>query len=131
MAINYVKLQATALRLINQSGRAITLGRKSRTPADANEPWNGPTGADTTLALTGVFVPPATVREFGLPALGEGTEYRDMLRFSQQIIIVAPEANDIRDYEYVVDRGDQWGIIATQVLRPGDLVMLGFIGVRR
>jgi hypothetical protein len=131
MAINYVKLQATALRLINENGRAITLVRKSRTPADANEPWNGPTGADTTLSLTGVFVPPSSVREFGLPALGEGTEYQDMLRFSQQIVIVAPEANDVRNYEILQDRSDDWGIVATQVLRPGDLTMLAFIGVRR
>lgn len=129
--VNYVKLQATALRLINANGRAITLGRKSRTAADANEPWNGPTGADTTLAIFGVFVPPNTVREFGLPSLGEGTEFQDLLRFSQQIVIVAPEDNDIRDYEYVIDRSENWGIVATQVLRPGELTMLGFIGVRR
>lgn len=131
MAINYVKLQATALRLITENGRTITLGRKSRNPADASEPWNGPTGADTTLSISGVFVPPSSVREFGLPALGEGTEYQDLLRFSQQIIIVAPEDEDIRDYEYVTDRSENWGIVGTQVLRPGDLIMLGFIGVRR
>lgn len=129
--VDYVRLQATALRLINENGRAITLVRKSRTPADANEPWNGPTGMDTSLSLVGVFVPPNSVREFGLPALGEGTEYVDMLRFSQQIVIVAPQANDVRGYEIVRDRSVDWGILATQVLRPGDLTMLAFIGVRR
>lgn len=130
--VDYVRLISTASRLITANGRSISFRKPSETPSDSNKPWNGPTdGDEIQLDLTGVFVPPNTVREFGISALGEGTELKDLITFSQQIVITAPGENDLREYSSLVDRDDRWGILGMQVLRPGDLQILAFVGVRR
>jgi hypothetical protein len=130
--VDYARLAITASQLIQNNGRSITFVKLSETIADANKPWNGPDADDeSTLALNGVFVPPNTVRQFGLSALGEGTEFKDLIAFSEQIIITAQGENDLREYTSVIDRDDRWGIIGLQVLRPGDTTLLAFVGVRR
>jgi hypothetical protein len=130
--VDYSRLATTAARLIQSNGRSITFVKLSEAVDDPAKPWNGPgAGAETTLALNGVFVPPNTVRQFGLSALGEGTEFRDLVTFSEQIIITAQGENDLREYSSVVDRDDRWGIIGLQVLRPGDTSLIAFVGVRR
>jgi len=128
---DYTKLAATAARLIKNNGRSITFVKLDEAAADPSEPWNGPASNETTLALNGVFVPPNTVRQFGLSALGEGTEFKDLVTFSEQIIITAQGENDLREYTKVIDRSDRWGIIGLQVLRPGDTTLIAFVGVRR
>lgn len=130
--VDYVKLQKTAIRLIKKNGREITLIGLNETAADPSKPWNGPAaGGETDLIVSGVFVPPNTVRQFGLTALGEGTEFRDLITLSEQVIIIAQGDIDIRTFTDVLDRGERWGIIGMQVLRPGPITLLSFIGVRR
>lgn len=130
--VDYVRLQATAQRLIEKNGRQIQFVRLNENASNTNRPWKGPpTGGETTLDLRGVFVPPNTVRQFGLTALGEGTEVDDLVTMSEQIIITAQGDNDLRIYTEVVDRSERWGIIGLQVLRPADVTLLAFVGVRR
>lgn len=130
--VDYNRLAATAVRLIKSNGREITFVKLNETAADSNKPWNGPdSGSDATLVLDGVFVPPNTVRQFGLSSLGEGTEFKDLIAFSEQVIITAQGENDLREFTSVVDRDDRWGIIGLQVLRPGDTSLIAFVGVRR
>ena len=137
MAVDYDKLALTAQRLIQENGRAITLKRNDRTTADPAKPWNGPTTVEaptSDLSLYGVFVPPNTVRQFGLTALGQGTELIDLLKFREQIIITSQGQVDIRNYDRVVDSGypnENWSLTGMQVLRPGNTYILAFIGVRR
>lgn len=130
--VDYVKLQKTAIRLIKKNGREITLIGLNETAADPLKPWNGPVaGGEENLIVSGVFVPPNTVRQFGLTALGEGTEFMDLITLSEQVIIIAQGDIDIRTFTEVLDRNERWGIIGMQVLRPGDVTLLSFIGVRR
>jgi len=130
--VDYVRLAATANRLIEKNGRSIQFVRLNEDPADPTKPWNGPAaGGEGNLDLFGVFVPPNTVRQFGLTALGEGTEFQDLLTMSEQVIITAQAENDLRLYTEVVDRSQRWGIIGLQVLRPADVTLLAFVGVRR
>lgn len=132
--VDYVKLQNTAIRLIKSNGREITLVKLDETAADSAKPWQGPTvvnDASASLVTRGVFVPPNTVRQFGLSSLGEGTEIEGLLTHSEQVIIIAQGDVDVRDFSKVIDRGEEWGIIGYQVLRPGDLGILSFLGVRR
>lgn len=130
--VDYVRLSATANRLIEKNGRSIQFVRLNESPADPDKPWNGPAaGGEGNLDLFGVFVPPNTVRQFGLSALGEGTEFQDLLTMSEQVIITAQAENDLRLYTEVVDRSQRWGIIGLQVLRPADVTLLAFVGVRR
>lgn len=130
--VDYNRLAQTASRLIKNNGRSISFIKLNETSDDANEPWNGPAdGGETTLALNGVFVPPNTVRQFGITALGEGTEFIDLVTMSEQIIITFPGETDLREYTSVLDRAVRWGILGMQVLRPGEVTMLAFVGVRR
>lgn len=131
--VDYVKLSATALRLISKNGREINLVRKAQGAADPTKPWDGPTGGtDTLTPIKAVFVPPNTVRQFGLTALGQGTEFMDLIAMSEQIVIVNPESLELKDYSAVIEAdGSSWGIIGLQVLKPGPIQLLAFLGVRR
>lgn len=130
--VDYVRLAQTANRLITANGRSIQMVRKNEVSADPTRPWTGPpAGGETTLDLSGVFVPPNTVRQFGLTALGRGTDFMDLVAMSEQIIITYPGPNDLRVYTEVVDEGVRWGIIGLQELKPGTVEMLAFIGVKR
>jgi len=133
---NYAKLQKTAQRLIDKNGRSITLVRQDRTNDNASRPWKNnadPSGAGAQKEIVkGVFVPPNTVRQFGLTALGQGAEIEDLIANSENVIIISPgDAYDVREFQEVIDGTETWGIVGTQILRPADLVLLGFLGVKR
>jgi len=129
---DHTKFVTLAKKLLNSHGRSISFIKLNELPADPNKPWKGPgVGGETTLLVDGVFVPPNTVRQFGLTALGLGTEFQDLIAMSQQIIIVSPGENDLREYTSVLDNGERWGIIGLQILKPGITTILGFVGVRR
>ncbi|QDP61611.1 MAG: hypothetical protein Tp138OMZ00d2C19078261_72 [Prokaryotic dsDNA virus sp.] len=129
----YERMAATANRLITKRGRDLRLVRLDQDAGDTQRPWWGPgdNPNEQFLPLKGVFVPPGTVRQFGLQSLGLGTEIEDMIAWSEQIIIVAQGENDLRLYKEVDDGGVRWGVVASQILKPGTTTLLGFIGVRR
>lgn len=130
--VDYVKLAGTADRLIEKNGREIGFVNVNDTPVDSDKPWLGPDeSGDVITSLNAVMVPPNTVRQFGLSALGQGTEYRDLITFSEQILIVYPEDNDMRMFTHVLDNSIRWTIIGIQVLQPADKILLAFVGVRR
>lgn len=133
-AYDYSKARATADRLIQRFGRPITLKAESRTPADVDTPWKGSAVSPsniTEVTLWGVFVPPGAVRIFDLTALGEATKNVDLIAFSEQIIITYPGDVDISPFKVVNDGTADWGVTATQLLKPGSDQVLAFIGVRR
>jgi len=129
----YNRLAATAVRLINKRGRLIRLIRFDETAANAARPWKGPPIIPTepSTEVYGVFVPPTSVRQFGLTALGLGTEMESMIATSEQIIIVSSGETDLRQFSEVFDQAQRWGIFASQILKPGSTTLLGFLGVRR
>lgn len=129
--VDYTKLAATATRLITKNGRLVTFVRPTETPVDTDKPWDGPEAGETLLELPVVAVPPNTVRQFGLTALGEGTEFQDLIAFSEQVLICNPEDNDLRQFTFVREGAVEWGIIGLQVLKPANTRLLAFVGVRR
>jgi hypothetical protein len=129
--VDYIAIAATAKRLVEANGRAVTLTGLKGVAANAAQPWDGPTDlVGAPLPLFGVFVPPNTVRQFGLTALGQGTEWIDLMTISEQMMITFPGEVDIRNYTTLND-GTNWGIIGSQVLKPADVTLLAFIGVKR
>lgn len=134
----HARLAATATRLITKHGRPITFVAENRTPADVSKPWGPPALAgdppavvETTLSAVGVFVPPNTVRQFGVTALGRGTEFMDLMAMSEQIVIV--NSANLRPYRILRDSKDNtdWGIIGIQELEPGTVEIISFVAVRR
>jgi hypothetical protein len=128
--VDYVKLAATALRLVAANGREITFIRKSEIALDPLKPWKGPISGETTFVTRGVFVPPNTVRQFGLTSLGKGTEFVDLVKFSEQIVILHQGETDLDQFTTLRDGAD-WNILGIQVLKPAGTAILAFVGVRR
>lgn len=127
---DYVKLAATAERLIAKSGRAITLVKFDRTVETPTKPWRGaeePRGSNATETPTvGVFVEPSSATKLGMSA-----EVTDLLKRSQQMIMLSTQV-DISAYNEVVDSDStRWKIIGMEKLRPGETTLLYFVGVKR
>ena len=121
----------TAQRLITENGRSVTFVQFDSTPGDAAKPWNGPTDPratpDSTLTVDAVFVPPSSASSLGLK-----DEVNDLVKRSEQIMIVSPgAAADLSIYQEVTDGGEQWKIVGVETLKPGASVMLNYVGVRR
>lgn len=132
MAINYTKLAAKAQQLITQSGRTVTLIRKNETPIDPAKPWNGSLSApDVGLVVPAVQVLPNAVRIFGLAALGDAARLDGLISLSEYVYIVFAGENDLHEFSQVLDEGVYRNIEATQSLRPAEITLLGYIGVRR
>lgn len=139
--VDFTKMGELAQRLILANGRMCRFFKASEVPFESDKPWNkrkqspdnpGDPGNFQEYFDTPVsFVPPNTVRQFGLSALGEGTEYEDLVAFSQQIGIFFPAYYDVRLYTKISDRDVNWNVIGYQVLRPADDAVLAFVGVRR
>lgn len=151
--MDFVKLQATVLRLINSNGRDLTLVKQDNVPTNPLKPYEGssdPSGPSAVKkTMKGIFVPPTAINQFGLSALGKGSKTIDLFINSEQIIIVPfiePEqyyeegyieegyilgSFEISEFQEVIDGVKTWGINATQILQPGDTPLLGYIGVSR
>jgi len=139
MSIDYAKIAAKSQDLITKSGRTITLVKPVSELIDTSKPWNGPVAdatppdatKETRLVIPGVQVIPNAVRVFGLSALGAGSEFRGLITYSELVYIVFQGEEPLEDYTFVRDNGIDYGIQAVQSLKPADVTLLGFIGVRR
>lgn len=119
--VDFTRSQATAARLIRANGRKIAL-RGGPLP-DLED-------------IYGSFVSPNAASKDGLVVLGTGTQFENLIRRSQEIIIAATGSHDILNYTVVDDplgpiRGGSWYIVGIQLLWPGEVGVLSYIGVRR
>lgn len=125
--MDYVALAQTALELIKANGRQVTFRQLVDTPADSNKPWRGaadPTAGGTTEAAWCVAVPPSSANQLGM-----STTDNDLVKRSEQILIVAPGLNDLADFEEVIDGTVTYRITGVETLRPADVTLLYFVGV--
>jgi len=128
---DYYKLAETSERLITDRGRSITFIQNPETPVDSTKPWKAQTGADVVFTTKAVFLPPRSVTQFGLSALGQGTEFEDLIASSEYFAIFFPGTIDCRNFIKVQDGLETFGIKAIQILQPGDVQLLGLVGMRR
>tara|TARA_R110000772_G_scaffold30806_10_gene76523 strand:+ start:9691 stop:10086 length:396 start_codon:yes stop_codon:yes gene_type:complete len=131
MAVDYVKLAATAKKLVTDNGRTIILVRKSEVPIDVNSPWLGNTTTETTLEVPALQMVPASVRIFGLAALGESGMLDQLIARTEIIYVCFQGEVKLDQYTIVRDGSVDYSIEATQELKPANTTLLGFIGVRR
>ncbi len=116
--VDYVKLAATAKRLIDANGRAISIVPRSL--ADPSKPWLG------------------TVDDTPVPAIGVFTEYnrRDIdgtkIQRSDQELSIAADglAVDIENVDAVLDGATTWQVVDTTVVKPGPIVLVYKLQVR-
>lgn len=132
--LDYNELAAIAEELIEDSGREITIIRFDQTPSDSNKPWNGPsnprTSPDATATLTGCFVPLSDGSSLGLKGLDE-----DLMKRTDEVCLVAPGVADppfdLLTANEILDGGEYRKVSFVKTLKPGNVVLLYFIGVER
>lgn len=129
--VDYAKLQQTAIRLVEENGREVTFIEHSEVLPDPNKPWEGEADPratpNSTSAQFAVFVDPASASRLGL-----STSQPDLIKRSEQIMIVAPGSEDLLKFQEVLDSdGTYWKILFLETLRPADLTLVSYVGVRR
>lgn len=128
---DYTRIQAKAKELVEKYGRSITLSYLEQgNPADT-QPWKRESSTKVSYDRIGVFVPPGAVRIFNLTALGDASMAEDLREKVAQVCIFAPEGLNVKEITHAEDRGETYGVLATQTLRPGDTDLLAFLWLER
>jgi hypothetical protein len=128
---DYTRIRAKAKSLVEKYGRLVNFYRlEAGDPADA-QPWKRNLSTKVEFSRVGVFVPPGAVRIFGLTALGDASMTEGVLERVAQICIFAPDGLDVKSITHAEDRGETFGVLATQTLRPGEIDLLAFLWLER
>lgn len=125
MAIDYAALAATAKRLVEANGRSVTIRKRSRTPADGSKPWRGTTSQVDTSVVTAVLVPFESKDVDG-----------ELIRRDDMMCIIAASstnvsAEDLEDYDSLLDGSTIYKIVNTKLYEPGDTRLVYVIQLRR
>lgn len=124
---NYTKLRATAKRLVEGAGRAVTVRRRNDTPADATMPWRGPADPAAvpnavSVACIGVF----TAITYGDDDDGTRRAFSGLLVAASSVLTEddPPVDVDLRNFDEVVDGSDVWSITEAIPVQPGPVCLL-------
>lgn len=138
---DYQKLAQTAKRLIDKSGRSITINRLDRSPADSAKPWRGEldpraTGKiERSLTTIGIFVHPDSLRDqtmtrpFGFSAIDE-----ELIKRFNQIVLVSGAGTsfeNLEDFDEVTDGTSSWKIELVVRLQPGDVNIMSALALAK
>lgn len=129
-AFDYSRVLATAQRLVARYGRLVALQGVSAGPADPNNPLAGPAAPPAPVS----GIPAAFVEPAGLRALGISAQMATLFANSTQIAVVAPVSGtpDFTDMKFLTDSDNSvWKINVIDMLKPGETILLYFIGVSR
>ncbi len=137
---DFVKLAATAKKLVEENGRLVTLFRKSRTPAVAGEPWRGPDPAtpDPTGGIGPVLVAfvPATGGGFGKLLFDSDETLRVKidqvgLLASDSVLALTPPRTleQVEEADTLRDGSKVYKIRSVGHLKPADTSLLLVLGL--
>jgi len=121
--VDYVKLAATAERLITKNGRAVTLTKLDRVAADPTKPWlGGGTATDTVTATAVVF-----------PIAFEDTDGNNIRRGDAEAFISHTEnpTKNLDDYDKLTTNERVWEIVNLNLLNPGGTRLMYHAHLRR
>lgn len=136
---DYVRLAATAKRLIEANGRNVTLYKPNTTPANPSQPWRGP---DTTsppdsgkggdsLTVLACFVP-ARGTSFGADRTARpGSLLEDVEQYALIASTSMPDGTDLTQYDSIDDGSNIWQIVFSGELRPSTTSLIWEVGVKR
>lgn len=137
---DFVKLAATAKRLVEKNGREVELFKADRTPADSTKPWRG-SAARPTPAKGGrrirakmAFVP-ASGSGFGKLVADSGGSLQQA--FDQVGLLASASlptgvaSREVEESDHVVDGDDVWKVVTRGHLRPSSTSVLFVLGLAR
>lgn len=133
---NYDRTVAMAERLIIKYGRKVSAVKFTKTPDSSSERWKGTadirdSADNVTENFSAVFAQPT-----GEDKLGKSTISADLAKRSEQILLVSPGKktikSDLAEFNEIIDTdGSKWKIEGVETLKPGNVVLLYYIGVKR
>lgn len=126
----YDKFVALATSLLTKKGRKVTLQQLGNSAQDPSKPWRGSSFAD--IAMQYNDVPAAFVPVIGKD-LGVVVTDKELLKRSQQVVIVAPVTEGIENkVDQIQDSdGSTWKVVWGQCLRPGSQTIFYVFGLAR
>ena len=135
MGINYAKAQATALRLLTENGRAVTVVKYGTDPDDPNRPWLG-SSSNTTLTVTAVFTDPVSEKDLGA---AEILSDNSPVKMGEKIAFMAAGENldanglpiDLTEYDQMIDRGLAYRMVEIHELSPGGTPLMYEVRMER
>lgn len=137
---DFVKLAATAKRLVEANGRDAVLFKKDRTPANAAEPWRGPDLAAPTpvggIGPVKVAFVPATGGGFGKLLFDTDDSLRVKIDEvgllavdSVTALTPAATAEDVEEADTLRDGSKVYKIVSVGHLKPADTSLLFVLGL--
>ena len=123
MAFDYSGLASTALELIADFGRTVTLTKKGSTATTPGKPWEG--GTDDDPAEVPV---PAVFTE-----IGETFRDDDRVRSTDELCLIAASAlGSVEPVtgDKITDDGRVYAVIAVKPIKPGDTALVFKIAAR-
>jgi hypothetical protein len=118
----YVRLQATATRLIAQYGRDAALYHETDAPPpDATKPWNPGTRTFAAYPVKAVIFPVET----------EFVDDTVLSTDEQALVSGAGLPSRLTPKDYLVDGSDRYQIVKSEPIKPGDLTLVFVLFLRR
>jgi hypothetical protein len=119
--VNYASLSNTALRLVTENGRSMTLRNKSEGTYNPNT--NTITGSSATdESVIGV------VRDYSKVQIDNQN-----IKVGDKIVMLAAQgiAGNVDQDSIIIDGPDEWYVISVEEIKPGDTILLYTLQVRR
>ena len=115
---DFVKLNATATRLIAANGRQIKIVKFGNAPEDESKPWRGRReylAAEVTTI--GAFVPMGDLQK------SIARDVAGALRETEFCLVAADSTwgYDLRDFDAIEDDGRTWKIISVELISPASV----------
>ncbi|MCP4897716.1 MAG: hypothetical protein GY906_12150 [bacterium] len=121
--VDFIKLAATAQRLINANGRSVSIVKHGKTPSDMNKPWRGES-TPVIATVTGIasFVPMQQIENND--GVRRGTDYA---------LFAADDdgGNELEDFDVIIDGGVTWQILDAKLINPASKRIMYQFEVKR
>ena len=140
MAINYEKAARTALRLLSENGRTVTLVKLSTEAYDENMPWYGSQELpDEQLTCTAVFVDPVSEKDLGAAEMLTNVGNETSVKTGMKIAFIAATENldangnpvNLENYNRMIDGGYSYRMTEIHTLSPGGSPLIYEVRVER
>jgi hypothetical protein len=124
MAFDYLELSQTAVDLLSEFGKSVTLVAQSTSAADPQKPWRGNDAAEKETIVFGVIIP---IKE-------SGVEPQTMLqRDATAVCYVASQGNgEVRGNHFLDESLDtRWRILDIVTYAPGPTPLMHVLFIAR
>jgi len=124
-AVDYTGIEVDVAQAIADAGREVTISKSGETVVDPASPW------DTDAATGGATLTPiAAMIDYNLRDIdGESVKVGDQMAFITGSEV--PATQDMRTFDRLLDDTEAWRIVEVQVIKPGPVIVLYILQLRR